>query len=171
MNTESASSAVYETLNALHISYRTLHHAAARTMADCAGVSAALGATECKNFFLTTKSHKIFALALTRPDVRFQTSSVSKQAGTPRLTFANEADMQHFLHTYPGAVSPMGLIFDTENQVRVLIDEGLRDCESLAFHPCDNTESLAMRTSDFLNVFLPFLHKTPEWIEMDVPQD
>ncbi len=160
----SASEAVYEYLDALHIPYRTLHHAAASTMADCECVSEALGAMECKNFFLTTKSHKVFCIALTRPDVRFQTSDVSKQAGTPRLTFADAADMDRFLHTYPGAVSPMGLIFDDENRVRLLIDDGLRKCECLAFHPCDNTQSLAMKTADFLNVFLPSLHKTPEWI-------
>ena len=158
--------AVYAHLNALGIDYQSLHHAPARTMADCEGVSEALGAMECKNYFLTTKSRKVYCLALVRPNARFKTSDISKQAGTPRLSFANEDDMSRLLSTYPGAVSPMGLIFDVDHQVRLLMDSALRETDFLAFHPCDNTQSLAMATADFLNVFLPSLHKTPEWIEI-----
>ena len=69
--------------------------------------------------------------------------------------------MALLLSTYPGAVRPMGLIFDAEDRVRVLMDAALYDTEELAFHPCDNTESLAMKTFDFLNIFLPSLSKTP----------
>lgn len=166
LNTESARDAVYAYLDSLGISYRSMHHAPAATMADCEAVSAALGATECKNYFLTTKSHKIFCLLLTRPNARFKTADVSKQAGTPRLSFADENDMACLLSTYPGAVSPMGLIFDSENRVRLLVDSALRTAGELAFHPCDNSESLAMKTVDFLNLFLPALKKSPEWIEI-----
>ena len=166
MKPESVRSAVYAYLDQLNIPYRSIQHPPAKTMADCEGVSQALGAMECKNFFLTTKSHKIFCLALTRPDARFKTADISKQAGTPRLSFADEDDMSRLLSTYPGAVSPMGLIFDVDHQVRLLMDSALRETDFLAFHPCDNTQSLAMATADFLNVFLPSLHKTPEWIEI-----
>ncbi len=166
MNTLETKNAVYAHLNALGIDYKTLHHAPAKTMADCEGVSEALGATECKNFFLTTKSKKVYCLALTRPNARFKTSDISKQAGTPRLSFADSQDMERLLSTYPGAVSPMGLIFDVNHQVRLLMDTGLRETEEIAFHPCDNTESLAMKTDDFLNRFLPSVQRQVEWIEI-----
>lgn len=161
MNTEQIRNQVYACLDSLGIAYRTLKHAPAATMADCAAVSAALGATECKNYFLTTKRRNVFCLYLAPPEARFVTSEISRQAGTARLSFANESDMALLLSTYPGAVSPMGLIFDAEDRVRVLMDAALYDAEELAFHPCDNTESLAMKTSDFLNIFLPSLSKTP----------
>ena len=65
------------------------------------------------------------------------------------------------LRERPGSVSPFGLIFDSAAPVRLLMDSALAKLPELAFHPCDNTESLAMKTSDFLNIFLPSLSKTP----------
>lgn len=170
MNTDRIREEVYAYLDALGISYRTLKHAPAATMADCAAVSAALGATECKNYFLTTKRRNVFCLYLAPPDARFVTSEISRQAGVARLSFAGEADMAALLSTYPGAVSPMGLIFDSENRVRVLLDEALLGASELAFHPCDNTESLAMKTGDFLNIFLPSLSKAPIMVGEQPPR-
>lgn len=59
----------------------------------------------------------------------------------------------------------MGLIFDSENRVRLLVDSALRTAGELAFHPCDNSESLAMKTVDFLNLFLPALKNPPNGLK------
>ena len=58
------------------------------------------------------------------------------------------------MRVYPGAVSPLGLIFDEEKKVRLLIDEQLLTADRLAFHPCDNTATVAMRGCDFFEKFL-----------------
>ena len=157
---------VYAFLDALGIRYDREAHAPAFHMDDCVEISDRMNAAHCKNYFLTTKSKKVYCLCLVRPEVRFRTSDVSKQAGTPRLSFADESAMEELLRVHPGSVSPMGLIFDEDDRVRLLVDSALRNAERLAFHPCDNTETLVMSGEDFFGVFLPAVHHEPMFVEV-----
>lgn len=158
---------VYAFLDSIGVKYDREAHAPAFHMDDCVEISDRMNAAHCKNYFLTTKSKKVYCLCLVRPEVRFKTSDVSKQAGTPRLSFADEAAMEELLKVHPGSVSPMGLIFDEENRVRLLVDSALRDAERIAFHPCDNTETLVVSSDDFFNVFLPAVHHEPFFVNVD----
>ena len=155
---------IYDRLSAWEIPFRKIDHAPVFTLEECASISEALGAMVCKNYFLTTKSKKVYAVCIVRPNARFKTSDISKQAGTPRLTFAGEEEMAAMLHTFPGAVSPMGLIFPEAAQVRLLVDAELQNVPELAFHPCDNTASLAMTSEDFFGRFLPACGHVPEFV-------
>ena len=152
---DEAREAVYRALDALGIAYRSIEHAPAFCMEDVLEVNRILDAVSCKNFFLTTKSRKLHAICVARPNAHFRTADISKQAGTPRLTFAAEEDMWELLRTFPGVVTPMGLLFDREHRVRLLVDEALYGMDALAFHPCDNSHSLSMSASDFFDRFLP----------------
>ena len=157
---------VYEFLDSLGVPCDRESHAPAFHMDDCVAISDRMNAAHCKNYFLTTKSKKVYALCLVRPNARLKTSDISKQAGTPRLTFADEADMQALLHTRPGSVSPMGLIFDEDCRVRLLVDSALRQEARLAFHPCDNTETLVLSSDDFFGTFLPAVRHEPTFVEI-----
>jgi len=157
---------VYDQLDAWKIPYRKIDHGPVFTLEECAGISEKLGAMVCKNYFLTTKSKKVYAVCIVRPNARFRTADISRQAGTPRLTFADEESMAVMLRTYPGAVSPMGLIFPEAKEVRLLVDSVLREEPELAFHPCDNTSSLAMSSEDFFGRFLPATGHVPEFVNV-----
>lgn len=157
---------VYAKLDALGIPYDAITHEAVRTIEDCAAGDARLGAVTAKNYFLTTKNQKNFYLCLVRPDARFRTSDISRQAGSSRLSFGTEEQMQALLRVHPGAVSPMGLIFDTEDRVRLLVDEALLRVNRIAFHPCDNTQTLAMSAADFFHGFLPAVGHIPQLISV-----
>ena len=157
---------VYAKLKALGIPCRCVRHAPAAGADECAVVSQALGALVCKNYFLTTKSRKHWRLCIVRPEARLRTADISRQAGTPRLSFAGDEDLLEMLHVRPGSVSPMGLMFDSAREVRVLVDRALADAPELAFHPCDNTETLAMSSRDFFEIYLPAVGKTPEWVDI-----
>ena len=157
---------VCDRLDALGIAYDAAEHPPVHTIGDCAPVECMLNCMVVKNYFLTTKNRKHFYLCLVRPDARFRTADISKQAGSSRLSFANEEEMQRLLRVHPGAVSPMGLIFDEEQQVELLVDAALRDVPRLGFHPCDNSRSLAMAAQDFFERFLPAVGREPRWVEI-----
>lgn len=161
-----AKQAVYDRLDEWGIPYRRIDHEAVSTIEECADISERLGAMICKNYFLTTKSRRVYAVCVVRPNARFKTADISRQAGTPRLTFADEESMAAMLHTFPGAVSPMGLIFPEAREVRLLMDAELRNAPELAFHPCDNTSSLAMSAGDFFGRFLPAAGHEPEFVNV-----
>lgn len=146
---------VFAFLDGLGIGYRAAEHAPAYTMADCAAVDRALGALTVKNLFLTTKNRKHCWLCLARPDVRFHTADISRQVGSSRLSFAPEETLLARLRCHGGSASPMGLIFPEARGVGLIVDAALRGEPVLAFHPCDNTRTLAMAGEDFFQRFLP----------------
>ena len=157
---------VYAQLDKLGIRYQSMEHAPAHTIEDCLENDTRLGGVTAKNYFLTTKNQKNFYLCLVRPDARFKTSDISKQIASSRLSFGPEDKLLELLKVHPGAVSPMGLLFDPENRVRLLVDRGLTEVEKIAFHPCDNTQTLVMDTRDFFDVFLPAVSHAPAFVEV-----
>ena len=157
---------VYAALDRLGIPYTRTAHEAVHTIEDCAAIDAMLGCVTAKNYFLTTKNHKNFYLCIVRPNARFKTSDISKQAGSSRLSFAGDDEMERLLRVHPGAVSPMGLIFDAGNEVQLLADSALTSLDKISFHPCDNTETLAMSAGDFFDRFLPAVDHSVRFVEI-----
>lgn len=158
---------VLEKLDALHIPYDYIKHDAAAHMDECRAIEEKLGAMVPRNLFLTTRRQGGFYLYVLRPDAPFRSGDVSRQAGTSRLCFAGEDALYDHLRVRPGSVTPLGLIFDADDGVTLLMDRALCDEARLIFHPCVNTASVAMSTRDFLEIFLPAVHKTPVFIEVD----
>ena len=66
--------------------------------------------------------------------------------------------MEEYLNIRPGAVSVLGLMNDTENQVRLLIDEDVLQADCFGCHPCVNTSSLRIRVADLIERILPTVH-------------
>ena len=157
---------VFARLDAMGIEYETIEHPAVHTIEDCIATDALLGSVTVKNYFLTTKNRKRFFLCLVRPEARFRSSDISRQAESSRLSFAGEEDLLSHLRVHPGAVSPMGLLFDEAADVELLVDRALLQMDRLAFHPCDNTCTLAMRGTDFFGRFLPELGRTPRFVSV-----
>ena len=60
-------------------------------------------------------------------DKKLSAKNVARQIGSPHLSFASAEDMERLLHTYPGAVSVLSLIYDKEKRVQLLIDPQIRD--------------------------------------------
>lgn len=157
---------VYAFLDSLGVVYESMEHAPAHTIEDCLENDKTLGGVTAKNYFLATKNLKHFYLCLVRPEARLKSSDISRQAGSARLHFGPEDHLLRLLKVHPGAVSPLGLMFDGENEVQLLLDKGLLDVEKIAFHPCDNTQTLAMSTQDFLDRFLPAVGHAPLLVEV-----
>lgn len=99
-------------------------------------------------------------------DKRFKTSVVSAQLGVARLHFADEEYMTRFLDLHPGSVSVLGLMNDSGNKVRLLLDREILRQEYFACHPCINTSSLKFKTSDLLEKLLPAIRHEPTIVEL-----
>ena len=158
--------AVYRFLQGLNISFTRIDHEAVHTMEDCAAIDRALGGPICKNLFLCNQQKTAFYLLMLREDKPFKTKDVSKQLGVSRLSFASPEHMAQYLHIAPGAVSPMGLLFDSARDVRLLMDQDVCRSEFLGCHPCVNTASIRMKTADFFQVFLPAVGHAPTFVSI-----
>jgi len=156
----------YALLDELKIPYRKVEHNEAGSMEDLVEAERQLGAVICKNLFLCNRQQTDFYLLLTPGGKRFKTSVVSKLIGSSRLSFG-EADMLHeLLGVHPGSITPLGLAFDTDHRVNLLIDKDVLAAEEVGMHPLVNTASLAMKTEDLLQVFFKHTGHQPQILEI-----
>ena len=145
----------YDLLDSLTIPYQRIDHEEANTMEACAAIDEALQATICKNLLLCNRQCTQFYLLMIVGDKVFKTSQLSKQIGSSRLSFAGPEYMEKYLDITPGSVSVLGLVNDRENMVQLLIDEDVLKGEYFGCHPCINTSSLRLKTSDLTQKIIP----------------
>lgn len=150
----------YKLLDDLKIEYYRCDHpdANADTMEACLEIDCVLEAAVCKNLFLCNRQHTDFYLLMMPGDKVFKTKELSSQLGCARLSFASGEEMEEYLDITPGSVSVLGLMNDTQNKVRLIVDEDLLACEYIGCHPCINTASLKIATKDMFGTILEAMH-------------
>lgn len=161
---------VYDFLDSTGVDYAVLTHPAAFTMEECERVRESLGAPVFKNLFLTNRQQTDFYLLMIPADKPFKTKYLSSQLGCARLSFASSEKMEELLHIHPGAVSPLGLIYDTGCKVRLIVDDDLRDAGIYACHPCVNTASVRLTLADLLGRVIPATRHTHTWVTLPTPE-
>lgn len=147
----------YDFLDSLGIAYQRVDHDAADTMEICEEIDKTLGAVICKNLFLCNRQQTAFYLLMIPADKVFKTKDISAQIGSSRLSFATAEHMEKYLNITPGSVSVLGLMNDIDNAVTLLIDEDVLINEFFGCHPCINTSSLKIKTSDLIEKIVPAL--------------
>ena len=106
-----------------------------------------------------------FYLLLMPGDKPFKTKNLSQQIGSSRLSFATAEHMEKFLNVTPGSVSVLGLMNDTENKVKLLIDADVLKDEFFGCHPLINTSSLKIKTKDLTEKIIPALGNEFQMVE------
>lgn len=158
----------YDLLDRLGVPYQRIDHDAANTMELCRAIDVALEATICKNLLLCNRQCTAFYLLMIPGDKVFKTKDLSAQIGSSRLSFAGAEYMEQFLDITPGSVSVLGLMNDKDNRVQLLIDEDVLKGEYVGMHPCINTSSLRLKTSDLLEKIIPAMGHTPTIVKLPV---
>ena len=145
---------VYDLLNELNIEFEGIDHSPAASIEDCIAVDKELTVSMCKNLFLRNQQKTVFYLLMMPGDKRFVTKDFSKQLEISRLSFAESDFMREYLDVAPGSVSVLGLMNDKGKKINLVIDEDLLENEYIGCHPCANTSSLKIKTSDIIETFL-----------------
>ena len=157
---------VYDFLDNLGLSYQRIDHEAAMTMEACAAIDEVLDATICKNLLLCNRQCTQFYLLLMPGDKVFKTKDLSAQLETSRLSFASGEAMEQLLDITPGSLSVLGLMNDPENKVTLVIDEDVLLGEFFGCHPCINTSSLRLRTTDLTDKIIPAMGHPPRIVKL-----
>ncbi len=142
--------AIYNKLDELSIPYLRVDHDHADTMEDCRLIEEKLGARICKNLFLCNRQQTQFYLLMMHGEKPFKTKFLSAQLGCARLSFADADHMAQYLHTTPGSVSALELMFDTEHHIQLVIDKPLMEDEYISAHPGLSTSTLRLNREDLL---------------------
>ncbi len=144
--------AVYDKLEELSIEFERLDRIPEDEGTET--VYELLGILHLKNLLLCNAQKTNFYLLVMPASVPFKSSVLSKQLGTPRFSFAPEDVLKNLLGVVPGSASILGLMNDKDKKVNLVIDERVLDQEYYGCHPCVNTTSLKIKTSDILDKFL-----------------
>ncbi len=146
----------YDMLDSIDAEYYCLDHTdtPANTMEACEAIDTALGCKICKNLFLTNRQKTDFYMLIMPADKPFKTKDLSAQINSARLSFAESEFMLEFLDITPGSVSVLGLMNDKDNRVRLLVDAEILNDEYIGCHPCINTTSLKVKTTDIFDKFI-----------------
>lgn len=156
----------YNFLDRLNIEYFRIDHDHADSIEECEQVEKILGCRICKNLLLTNRQMTDVYLLAMPGEKPFKTKILSKQIGTARLSFASEEQMLRTLDITPGSVSVLGLMNDKNNEVKLLIDKDLLKDEYFGCHPCINTSSLKIKTSDIIEKIIPATAHSIEYVEL-----
>ncbi len=153
--------ASYALLEKLQIPFQRLDHDPAATIDDCDEIDSLLGIEICKNLFLCNGSKTEFYLLMMPGTKKFNTKDLRDKLGCSRLSFASQDDMEQYLNLSPGSVTILGLMFDHSHKVQLLMDREVAESDYIGCHPCINTSSLKIKTSDILEKFLPHTGHNP----------
>ena len=145
-------------LSKLNIKYEIIHHEAMESMGEYHLTEEKYGITIPKNLFLCNRQQTKFYLLMMPGDKVFKTKELSSQINSARLSFGSLEKLEELLHCYHGSTSVFGLLFDKENKVQLLIDEDILSKERLGCHPCENTATVMVKTSDVIDKFLPYVN-------------
>ena len=156
-------------LDRLHIPYAWVAHETADTIADCDVVSEVLGISICKNLFLCNRQQTDFYLLMMPGDKPFKTKDLSPLLGCSRLSFAGPEHMERLLRTIPGSVSALELMFDTQAQVRLVIDRDLLKDRYLSGHPGISTSTLCLEREEMIR-FVEATGHTPTYLDLPDPR-
>ena len=156
----------YDFLDKLNIEYYRIDHEPAMTMEACEEIDKTLGAPTCKNLFLCNRQKTAFYILLIPGDKIFKTKDISAQIGSSRLSFGDGEYMERFLDITPGSLSVLGLMNDLDRDVTLLIDKDVLEGEYIGCHPCINTSTLRIKTSDLTDKIIPALGHRPTMVSL-----
>ena len=162
--------AIYDKLDELSIPFDRVDHDAANTMEDCLLIEETLGGKICKNLFLCNRQATEFYLLMMPVRKPFKTKYLSAQLGCARLSFAGAEHMAELLHTVPGSVSALELLFDTERRVKLVIDRDLLEEDTISGHPGFSTSTLKLSREDLLR-YVEATGHTPELVVLPAVLD
>lgn len=151
---------VFAAFESLDITHETLVHEPLYTVEEAKTVKYGLAGAHTKNLFLRNKKGRMFLLVIEQDRrVNLKALRDQLQLSGGQLAFASTERLAKYLGVVPGSVSPLALINDHSGVVTLYIEKSLLNHEYIYLHPCRNTHSTCMKTSDLLKALEAWNHQ------------
>ncbi len=151
---------LFDLLDRLAIAVVTHEHEAFYTVEDGREVKDRIPGGHTKNLFVKDKKDNYF-LIVAEGDARIPMNAVHTLIGArSRLSFANAERLMEFLGVEPGSVTAFSVMNDTDNRVKVVIDESLLEHDPINCHPLTNTMTTTISRENLLQ-FLDHVGHAP----------
>ena len=156
----------YDLLERLGVQFARIDHDPVDTIGCCGEIDKLLGIDICKNLFLTNSKRDRYYMLTLPGEKHLVTKDLAKKIGSTRLSFGSPEKMEELLDLTPGSVSVLGLMNDHDQNVTLIVDSDIMKSEYFGCHPCINTTSLRIKTSDLFGKVLPAIGHEPTIVEL-----
>jgi len=144
---------IYDYLKENCIRHEITEHAAVFNMEELDAIELPYPDCDAKNLFVRDDKRRSYYLITVRGDKRVDLKEFRKTYGTKPLTFVKPDELADILGLIPGAVTPFGLLNDTENKVVFYIDAAFMEGIGLiGVHPNDNTATVWLKAEDLIKI-------------------
>ncbi len=144
---------IYDYLIRENIWHEITEHQAVYNMAELSNVEVPYPEYDAKNLFVRDDKKQNYYLITVKGDKRVDLKEFRRNNNTRNLSFASAEDLMQIMGLIPGAVTPLGLLNDTECKVSLFLDTGFTDGLGLiGVHPNDNTATVWLKTQDLIKL-------------------
>jgi len=154
-------------LGELGIDTTTERHPPLHTVEESKELRGNLPGAHCKSLFLKDKKGA-FWLVVAEEDRPVDLKTLHKRIGSGRLSFGKPDLLMELLGVRPGAVTPFGLINDTDCTVNVVLDADMMANDLLNYHPLHNEATTAIASADLVR-FIEATGHGIQQIKLDGP--
>lgn len=151
---------IYDYLNKKNIWYELTEHEAVYTMDDLSKLDIPYPDSDAKNLFVCDDKKENYYLITVKNNKRINLKDFRKEYHTRPLSFASSDDLFTFLKLIPGAVTPFGLLNDSNLKVKFYLDKDfLEGSHLIGVHPNDNTATVWLKVEDLINIIREHNHE------------
>ena len=137
-------------LDSLGIAHSTVKHPPLFTVEQSRALRGQIPGGHTKNLFLRDKKYDIY-LVVALEDADIDLKGLHRRLGASgRFSFGSADLLREVLGVEPGAVTPFGVINDTEGRVTVVLDTAMMAHETLNYHPLVNTMTTSISRDDLV---------------------
>ncbi len=142
---------IYDLLNKLNIKYDEVQHKAVYTIEEALNEKIAdrIKGVECKNLFVKSKTN--YYLIFMCANKKCNLKEISNLVNDTKLSFASLEELNDILKLDLGSVTPLGIINDKDNKVKLLLDKELID-KKVLMHPNVNTKTISLKFNDLIKI-------------------
>ena len=141
---------LFEFLDSLGIAHKTKQHAPVFTVAESVALRDEIPGGHTKNLFVKDKKDNYFLLTVEEhATVDLKTVHTIIGAAS-KVSFGRPEKLMEYLGVIPGAVTAFGVINDTGQNVKIIIDQDLMQDEIVNCHPLSNDATTSIASKDLL---------------------
>ena len=138
-----------DVLTQIGINYVNHEHPAVYTVEEADMHHEGIDGVHSKNLFFKDRKKRL-VLVVTLSDKPIKIKEVADKIGHKGLSFGKPDLLMEVLGVIPGAVTPFSVINDTENKVKVILDQEMMNHDLLNFHPIVNTATTTIASDDLV---------------------
>lgn len=139
---------VFDYLSDMNITYDITEHPAVYTIEEMDNLCIDNNNQVVKNLFVRDDKKKRYFLIAVQKDKRVDLKELRSKLNSRPLSFASESALYEILGLNKGAVTPFGILNDTNCKVEVVLDNDIRYFHHIGIHPNDNTATVWIKPED-----------------------